>query len=117
MYQNGGVDDGNNAAGGGPVEWVTDVNWAEDRFDTTPPVTFAANMGAGTGINLATSANNAINAAAALGVTQAVAAQFTFGGRAYLAINTDLVAGFNDPTDLLIDITGFTGAIGNSNFI
>ena len=117
MYQNGGVDDGNNAAGGGPVEWVTDVNWAEDRFDTTPPVTFAANMGAATGINLATSANNAINAAAALGVTQAVAAQFTFGGRTYLAINTDLVAGFNDPTDLLIDITGFTGAIGSSNFI
>ena len=27
-------EDGNNAAGGGPVELITDVNWAEDRFDT-----------------------------------------------------------------------------------
>ena len=25
-------DDGNSAAGGGPVELITDVNWAEDRF-------------------------------------------------------------------------------------
>ena len=57
-------------------------------------MTFATNMG--TGIDLATSATNAINAAAALGGTQAVAAQFTFGGRTYLAINTDLAAGFID---------------------
>jgi hypothetical protein len=99
------------------VEFITDVNFGEDKFDTTPNMTFATNTGAGTGVDLATSANNAINAAAALGGTQAVAAQFTFGGRTYLAINTDLAANFNDPTDLLLDITGATGAIGNSNFI
>jgi hypothetical protein len=81
-------------------------------------MTFATNTGAGTGANLATSATNAINAAVALhGGAFDVAAQFTFAGRTYVTINTDLAAGFNDPTDLLIDITGFTGTIGNSNFI
>jgi hypothetical protein len=45
-----------------------------------------------------------------------VAAQFTFGGHTYLAINL-ANAGFVDTDDLLLDITGATGAIGNSNFI
>jgi hypothetical protein len=66
---------------------------------------------------LAASATNAINAAAALGGTQLVAAQFTFAGHTYVAINIDGAANFNDPTDLLVDITGATGTIGNSNFI
>ena len=45
-----------------------------------------------------------------------MAAQFTFGGRTYLAINlaTD---GFSDTDDLLLDITGATGTIATSNFI
>jgi hypothetical protein len=34
-----------------------------------------------------------------------------------VAMNTDLAAGFIDAGDLLVDITGFTGTIGNSNFI
>jgi Ca2+-binding RTX toxin-like protein len=34
-------EDGNNAVGGGPLELITDVNWAEDRFDTATQVTFA----------------------------------------------------------------------------
>jgi hypothetical protein len=110
-------DDGDNATGGGPVEFITDVNFAEDRFQTVPAITFATNTGAGTGVDLAGSATNAINAAAALGGTQAVAAQFTFGGRTFLAINTDLAANFVDAGDLLLDITGATGAIGNSNFV
>jgi hypothetical protein len=38
-----------------------------------------------------------------------IAAQFTFGGRTYLAIS--LADGFNDSDDLLLDITGFTGTI------
>ena len=112
--------DGDNAAGGGPIELITDVNWAEDRFDTIAQVTFAANVGAGTGANLQASATNAIAAAYALsgGGPQQVAAQFTFGGHAYLAINQDPQFNtFNDPTDLLIDITGATGTIGTSNFI
>jgi hypothetical protein len=46
-----------------------------------------------------------------------VAAQFTFGGRAYLAINQDAALNaFLDGGDLLLDITGATGAIGVGNF-
>ena len=115
-------EDGDNAAGGGPVEFITDVDWAVDRFrHRRPTVTFAANMGAGTGADLNASANNAIAAAFALGGGGAdeVAAQFTFGGRTYLAIDQDDRR--NDasptPTDLLIDITGVTGTIATSNFI
>jgi Ca2+-binding RTX toxin-like protein len=110
-------DDGNNATGGGPVEQITDLDWSVDRFDTTPNLSFAFNAGAGTGATLATSATNAINAAAALGGTQLVAAQFTFGGRTFLAMNTDGAANFADASDLLVDITGVTGTIGNGNFI
>jgi hypothetical protein len=109
--------DGNNATGGGPVEFITDVNFSEDKFDTSPNITFATNSGAGTGGTLAASANNAINAATALnGGVNTVASQFTFGGRTYLAINL-ANAGFDDSDDLLLDITGATGAIGGSNFI
>ena len=110
-------EDGDNATGGGPVEFITDVNFDQDRFLTTTAITFATNLGAGVGANLAASATAAINAAAALGGTQAVAAEFTFGGRTYLAINTDLAANFNDPTDLLLDITGATGTIDATDFI
>ena len=96
------------------------MNWAEDKFDTATLVTFAANMGAGTGGDLNASANNAIAAAFALsggGVNQ-VAAQFTFAGRTYLAINQDAALNaFADVGDLLIDITGVTGTIATSNFI
>jgi Ca2+-binding RTX toxin-like protein len=112
--------DGNNAAGGGPLELINDVNWAEDKFDTATQVTFAANMGAGTGGDLNASANNAIAAAFALagGGVNEVAAQFTFGGRTYVAINQDAAFNtFTDATDLLIDITGVTGTIATTNFI
>jgi serralysin len=46
-----------------------------------------------------------------------VAAQFTFGGRTYLAIDQNNLGAFADTDDLLIDITGATGTIGASNFI
>jgi len=47
-----------------------------------------------------------------------VAAQFTFGGHTYVAINQDGVFNaFLDTGDLLIDITGVTGTIATSNFI
>ena len=113
-------DDGDNAAGGGPVEFITDVDWSVDRFDTTPNVTFATNMGAGTGGTLNASANNAIAAAFAIGGGGATvaAAQFTFGGRTYVAINQDgALNAFLDTGDLLIDITGVTGTIATINFI
>jgi Ca2+-binding RTX toxin-like protein len=113
-------EDGNNAGGGGPVELVTDVSWAEDKFDTATNVTFAANLGPGTGANLATSANNAIAAALALSgnpATAWVAAQFTFAGRTYVAIDQAGRGAFVDTDDLLIDITGVTGTIATSSFI
>ena len=114
-YTNGGGD-GDNAAAGGPVERITDVNWAVDRFDTTPNITFATNIG-NAAANLNAAANEAINAATALnGGVNTVAAQFTFGGNTYVAINL-AANGFQDANDLLIDITGVTGTIGNSNFI
>jgi hypothetical protein len=47
-----------------------------------------------------------------------VAAQFTFGGRTYLAINQDAAQNaFLDTGDLLIDITSVTGTIGSGNFV
>jgi Ca2+-binding RTX toxin-like protein len=118
---NGGQD-GNNAAGGGPVELVTDVDYSVDRFDTQLNVTFAANMGAGTGANLNAAATNALAAAFALGGSggaQVTAAQFTFSGHTYLVIEQTGAgtAAFDDTTDLLLDITGATGTIANSNFI
>ena len=114
-----GGQDGNNAAGGGPVEQITDLDWSVDRFQTTGPVLFATNTGAGTGVDLNASANNAIAASFALngGAAVNVAAQFTFGGRTYVAMSLDANNTFTDATDLLIDITGVTGAIATSNFI
>jgi Ca2+-binding RTX toxin-like protein len=113
-------EDGNNAAGGGPVELITDVDFAGDRFQTdVASVTFAANVGAGTGANLNAWANNAIAAAFALAGSggAVVAAQFTFAGRTYLAIDQATFGTFLDADDLLLDITGATGTIGASNFI
>jgi Ca2+-binding RTX toxin-like protein len=118
---NGGQD-GNNAVGGGPVEQITDLDWSADKFDTQLNVTFAANMGAGTGANLNAAATNALAAAFALGGSggaQVTAAQFTFSGRTYVVIEqtTAGTAVFDDATDLLLDITGATGTIATSNFI
>ena len=74
-----------------------------------------ANIGAAANLNAA--ANEAINVVtAANGGTNTVAAQFTFGGSTYVAINL-LANGFQDGNDLLIDITGVTGTIATSNFI
>jgi hypothetical protein len=81
-------------------------------------VTFATNTGAGTGGNLNASANNATAAAFALnGGAGVVAAQFTFAGRTYLAIDLATFGSFLDTDDLLIDITGATGTIATSNCI
>ena len=111
-------DDGNNATGGGPVERITDLEFAADTLDTRVQVTFAADVGAGTGASLAASAGNAIAAAVALSGNPAavVAAQFTFGGRTYLAID-QANAGFNDTDDLLFDITGASGNIAAARFL
>jgi hypothetical protein len=97
----------------------TDLNWTEDRIDAILQVTFAANIWAGTGIDLNTSAENAIAAAYALagGGANVVAAQFTFGGRTYLAIDQAGTGTFDDLGDLLFDVTGVTGTIAAGNFL
>ncbi len=113
-------DDGQNAANGGQIELLTDLDWSEDRIQTLNPVTYATDVGARPGANLIAAANNAIAAAFTLSGTQnvRVAAQFTFNGHAYLAINLDTALNtFEDYGDLLIDITGVTGTITTSNFL
>jgi hypothetical protein len=99
------------------ARWSSSRTWISRSIDSrlrrrspSPPTR------AGTVVDLNASANNALNTAAALAGVQTVAAQFTFGGRTYLAINL-VNAGFLDSDDLLIDITGFTGSIGNGNFV
>ncbi|WP_190234120.1 bluetail domain-containing putative surface protein [Nostoc sp. 'Peltigera membranacea cyanobiont' 213] len=44
------------------------------------------------------------------------AAQFTFSGRTFVAIN-DATAGFNANSDSIIEVTGLTGTLTASNFI
>jgi Ca2+-binding RTX toxin-like protein len=112
-------DDGNNANAGGPIEQLTDVNFDEDRFQVVEGIEFAANVGAIAGPNLEASAESAIQAAVALGGGGAidVAAQFSFNGHTYLAINqggSNVL--FTDTFDLLFDITGATGTIGTNDF-
>jgi hypothetical protein len=65
------------------------------------------------------SPRNAIAAAFALadGGGTIVAAQFTFGGRTYVAIDQANTGAFADADDLLLDITGVTGTIATSNFV
>ena len=46
-----------------------------------------------------------------------VAAQFTFGGHTYLAIDQAGFRAFADAQDLLIDITGATGTIAAGSFV
>ena len=119
-YFSQAAEDGDNANGGGPVEQITDVNFDEDRFRVLQTVGFAANVGAVAGANLEASAETAIQASLALGGggAQHVAAQFTFNGRSYLAIDQGGVNTlFTDTLDFLFDITGVTGTIGASDFI
>ena len=70
------ADDGDNANAGGPVEFVTDVNWAEDRFLVFVPIVFVAATGPGAAANLEDAADNALAASLALagGGAQRVAA-------------------------------------------
>ena len=113
-------EDGDNANGGGPLEFVNDVDWAVDRFQVFAAVSAGNNIGAVNGANLEASAKSAIQASLALaggGAVQHVAAQFTFGGRTYVAIDQGGANNlFTDTFDLLIDITGVTGTITGANF-
>jgi Ca2+-binding RTX toxin-like protein len=116
---NGGAADGDNANAGGPVELITDVNFAEDRFQVFTAVTFAAASSPGAAANLEDAADAAVGAVFALagGGANRVAATFAFNGRSYLAIDQGGAFGaFTDSFDLLLDITGFTGTVATGSF-
>jgi hypothetical protein len=104
---------------GPSVEVITDVNFDEDCFDVQGTIGFAADIGVVSGANLQEAANSAIQTVLLQGgVAQRVAAQFTFNGREYLAIDQGgFFNTFTDSADLLMEITGATGTIGVNDFI
>ena len=114
-----GDDDGNNAAGGGPLSRspTSTCRWtSSDRRGGQLRRQHGGRHRRGP----ERIGQNAIAAAFALGGSGAavVAAQLTFGGRTYLvAEQTAGTALFADATDLLIDITGVTGSIATGNFV
>jgi serralysin len=115
-------DDGDNGSAGGPLEFLGDVDFNasqdHDRFHTAVTVTDAMALSNVTGANLAERANNALAAthAQAGGGAAVTAAQFTFQGRTYLAIDQFNVGSFADADDLLLDITGVHGVVDRTNF-
>ncbi len=114
-----GSDDGDNVAGGGPTELITDLNWSEDRVQVFAAIAAAGGISAGAAANLQQAADNALGAIWAGNGSGAirVAAQFDFGGRTYVAIDQGGAFGsFQDANDLLLDITGAVGTIGTGNF-
>jgi hypothetical protein len=76
-------------------------------------VDFATTVSVGAAGNLTQAATNAVAAAwAADGSAAArVAAVFAFNGRNYLAADSGFSGFFDDPNDLLIDVTGATGVV------
>ena len=100
-------------------ERITDVNFDEDRFQVLHHVAFAANVAGVNAPNLEIAAGEAIQLTVGIagGGPWHVAAQFSFGGRQYLAIDQGGANGwFTEADDLLIDITGATGTIGSNDF-
>ena len=96
------------------------MNFDEDRFRLTGTVDVAGQIGVAYGANLAEAATWAIGAVLDLhgGGGQHVAAQFTYHGREYLAVDLGGANNlFNDWDDLLVEITGATGTIGANDFI
>jgi Ca2+-binding RTX toxin-like protein len=109
--------DGANANAGGPIEFITDVNFDEDRFQLFFGINFAAVTSSGAAVNLEDAADAAVGAAFALnGNTGNVAAVFTFNGRSYLATDANGTGIFTDANEILVDITGYTGTIGANDF-
>ncbi len=110
-------DDGNGAAGG-PIEHITDVNFAEDRFHVAAVnVVFAANAGVGGATTLTQAAANAMDTVWRQNtVSGSVAAVFDWTGRSYLVIDTFTNGVFQDGADILIDVTGAVGTVSASSF-
>jgi Ca2+-binding RTX toxin-like protein len=111
-------DDGDGAAGG-PIEHITDVNFAEDRFQISAVnVGFAAGVGTGNATTLTEAAANAIDTVFRQRTSGgSVAAVFAWQARTYLAIDTFGNGIFQDSADFLIDVTGAVGTVGAINFL
>ena len=120
-YSDGGGD-GNNAVGGGPLEQITDLDWSVDKFQT----------GVAGHLRHQHRSRHRRRPQRRRPTTRsprpsrsAAAARGQRGGavhlrRPHLPVAMSLDAGtttFTDATDLLIDITGATGAIATSNFV
>ena len=43
--------------------------------------------------------------------------QFGFGGKTYVAVEVNGNGAFNASTDMLVDITGFTGTLSAADFV
>ena len=83
---NGGAADGDNANAGGPVEFITDVNFAEDRFQVFSAIAFAAASSPAQRPTwrMRPTRPSGRSLALAGGGAQRVAATFTFNGRSYV---------------------------------
>jgi Ca2+-binding RTX toxin-like protein len=111
-------DDGNGAAGGA-IEFVTDVNFSEERFYVGGDIEFAATASAGAATNLTQAATNALAAVHQMNNSAPVgiAALFTFQGRTYVAADRNGFTGqFVDANDILIDVSGATGTFSQFSF-
>ena len=101
--------DGDNAAGGGRSSGspTSTGRWVRYSFSGDLRHQFFGARGR----------SHALTSASSAGGGAHVAAQFTFGGRTYLAIDQNNLGTFADTDDWLIDTTGVTGTIATSNFI
>jgi Ca2+-binding RTX toxin-like protein len=111
------ADDGNGAAGG-PIEIITDVNFAEDRFYMGFDVEFVAVTSASGANNLTQAAEIALFAAWQQhgSIPHSVAAVFAFQGGTYLVADSGTSGAFTDSADILLNITGAVGAVTIGNF-
>ena len=106
------ADDGSSGAS---VEFITDLNWAQDGFRWAWSVEFAAVTSPGGAGNLGQAAANALLAAWQQNGSADVnvAAVFAFQGRTYLVSDSNGThnGAFQNNDDILIDITGAVGTV------
>jgi len=104
-----------NAVGAGTsVDVISDFNASEDKIITEQTIATYTSVGTVTGATLATAAGTAATSA---GVdTKTEACTFVYGSKTYLLIDDNATAGFTDGTDILADITNFTGTLTAASF-
>ncbi len=91
---------------------ITDFNATDDRFLVATARNGFFNVGAVTSL---TAAGIAEKLTPTL-FDANFAARFSFGSRTFVAIN-NAIAGFNNSTDALVEVTGLTGTLSTNNFV